>query len=62
MRLLPTLAIALFFSPMAIALIKRVLNPQPNKKDLVDIPEDVLGPIEVIFCDRIEQVLANALM
>ena len=42
--------------------IKRVLIPQQNKKDLVDIPEDVLGQIEVIFCDRIEQVLANALV
>ena len=42
--------------------IKRVLNPQQNKNDLVDIPEDVLGQIEVLFCDRIEQVLANALV
>ena len=42
--------------------IKRVLIPQPNKKDLVDIPEDVSGQIEVLFCDRIEQVLAKALM
>ena len=42
--------------------IKRVLNPQQNKKDLVDITEDVLVQIEVIFCDRIEQVLANALV
>ena len=42
--------------------IKRVLIPQQNKKDLVEIPEDVLGQVEVILCDRIEQVLANALV
>ncbi|MBE9167959.1 endopeptidase La [Pleurocapsales cyanobacterium LEGE 06147] len=42
--------------------IKRILLPQHNQKDLVDIPEDVRKQMEFIFCDRIEQVLANALM
>jgi ATP-dependent Lon protease len=40
--------------------INRVLLPQQNRKDWVDVPEDVRNQIEVIFCDRIEQVLDNA--
>ena len=42
--------------------IKRVLLPRYNEKDLVDVPADVRQQIEFIFCDRIEQVLANALV
>jgi ATP-dependent Lon protease len=42
--------------------IKRVLLPQQNEKDLVDVPEDVRHQIEFVFCQRIEQVLANALL
>jgi ATP-dependent Lon protease len=42
--------------------IKRILLPQHNQKDLVDVPEDVREQMEFIFCDRVEQVLANALM
>lgn len=42
--------------------IKRVILPRQNQKDLVDVPEDVRKEIEFIFCDRIEQVLANALV
>ncbi len=42
--------------------IKRVLLPQQNQKDLVDVPADVRQQIEFVFCDRIEQVLANALV
>ena len=42
--------------------IKRVLLPRHNEKDLVDVPEDVRQQIEFVFCDRIEQVLANALV
>ncbi|MBE9047535.1 endopeptidase La [Pleurocapsales cyanobacterium LEGE 10410] len=41
--------------------IKRVLLPRLNQKDLVDVPEDVRQQLEFIFCDRIDQVLANAL-
>jgi ATP-dependent Lon protease len=40
--------------------INRVLLPQQNRKDWVDVPEDVRNQTEVIFCDRIEQVLENA--
>ncbi len=42
--------------------IKRVILPSQNAKDLVDIPADVRQQIEFIFCDRIEQVLANGLV
>jgi ATP-dependent Lon protease len=42
--------------------IKRVLLPQQNAKDLVDVPEDVRQQMEFIFCERIEQVLENALV
>jgi ATP-dependent Lon protease len=42
--------------------IKRILLPQHNQKDLVDVPDDVREQIEFIFCDRIQQVLAHALI
>jgi ATP-dependent Lon protease len=42
--------------------IHRVLLPQQNAKDLVDVPDDVRNHMELIFCDRIEQVLENALI
>ncbi|GAB4536658.1 MAG: endopeptidase La [Pleurocapsa sp.] len=42
--------------------IKRVLLPRHNEKDLVDVPTDVRQQLEFVFCDRIEQVLANALV
>ena len=42
--------------------IKRVLLPQKNEKDLVDVPEDVRSQIEFIFCRQIHQVLENALV
>jgi ATP-dependent Lon protease len=42
--------------------IKRVLLPQQNAKDLVDVPEDVRQQMEFIFCERIDQVLENALL
>ena len=50
----------MFFSASASFTVSAILIPK-NKKDLVDIPEDVIGQIEVILCDRIEQVLANVL-
>jgi ATP-dependent Lon protease len=42
--------------------IKRVLLPQQNGKDLVDVPEDVRNQMDFVFCERIDQVLTNALM
>ena len=40
--------------------IQRVLLPQQNAKDLIDVPDDVRNLIQFIFCDRIEQVLNSA--
>ena len=42
--------------------IKRVLLPQENEKDLVDVPEEVRDQMKFIFCERIEQVLDNGLL
>ncbi|MDY6897629.1 MAG: endopeptidase La, partial [Cyanobacteriota bacterium] len=42
--------------------IKRVLLPQANAKDLVDLPEDIRNHLEFVFCDSINQVLENALL
>jgi ATP-dependent Lon protease len=42
--------------------IERVILPKPNEKDLVDVPKEVRTQMEFIPCDRIEQVLENALL
>jgi ATP-dependent Lon protease len=42
--------------------IKRILLPQQNAKHLIDVPEDVCNQLEFVFCDRIEQILNNALI
>ena len=42
--------------------IKRVLLPQQNAKDLVDVPQDVSSQLEFIFCESIKQVLNNTLL
>ena len=42
--------------------IQRVLLPKQNAKDLVDVPEDVRKEMEILVCDRIEQVLDYALI
>src|SRR5262249_2011855 len=41
--------------------IRRVILPQENAKDLRDIPEQVRREMEVIFAERIEDVLAAAI-
>jgi ATP-dependent Lon protease len=42
--------------------IKRVILPKQNEKDLTDVPKDVSEQMEFIPCDRVEQVLENALL
>jgi ATP-dependent Lon protease len=42
--------------------IKRLLLPRQNEKDLVDVPEDVRSQMEFIVCDRVEEVLNNAIV
>jgi ATP-dependent Lon protease len=41
--------------------IKRVLLPERNRKDLVDIPESIRKDIELIFVSRMKEVLDLAL-
>lgn len=41
--------------------IKKVLIPFENKKDLVDIQENILQELEIVPVKRIEEVLLNAL-
>ncbi|ESA33883.1 atp-dependent protease la [Leptolyngbya sp. Heron Island J] len=42
--------------------IRRVLLPLQNEKDLVDVPDHVRQEMEFVKCDRIEQILDNALV
>ncbi|WP_228015718.1 endopeptidase La [Leptolyngbya ectocarpi] len=42
--------------------IRRVLLPLQNEKDLVDVPDHVRQEMEFVGCDRIPQILKNALV
>jgi ATP-dependent Lon protease len=42
--------------------IKTVLIPIDNKKDLVDIPENIKGQMKIIFVSKIQEVITNALV
>ncbi len=44
------------------ARIKTVIIPEENKKDMVDIPDNVKKDVQFIFAKRIEDVLVNALL
>lgn len=41
--------------------IETVLLPEKNRKDLRDVPEDILEAIEIVFVDTADEVLKNAL-
>ena len=41
--------------------IKTVLLPKRNEKDLEDVPESVRGELRIVFVERLEDVLAEAL-
>ncbi len=41
--------------------IKKIIMPQPNKKDLVDIPQKIRKEMQFIFVDNINQVFKEAL-
>ena len=41
--------------------IKKVLIPEENVKDLVEIPNSVKDGLEIVPVSRMEEVLANAL-
>jgi ATP-dependent Lon protease len=42
--------------------IKRVLLPERNRKDLVDIPQEVQEEMQLVFVSSIQQVINLALM
>jgi ATP-dependent Lon protease len=41
--------------------IKRVIMPERNRKDVIDIPEQPRKEIEIVFVKRMDEVLALAL-
>ena len=41
--------------------IKRVLLPERNQKDLVDVPDQAKSELEMVFVRRVEDVLAHVL-
>jgi ATP-dependent Lon protease len=41
--------------------IKRVILPEKNKKDLLEVPDEIKVDLEFFFCGRMEQVLNIAL-
>jgi ATP-dependent Lon protease len=41
--------------------IRRVLLPRGNEKDLQDLPDEVRKEMEILFADRVEEVLAAAI-
>ena len=42
--------------------IKTVLIPIDNKKDLVDIPDNIKDELKIIFVSKIDEVVSNALV
>nr|GEX86316.1 lon protease homolog 2, peroxisomal-like isoform X2 [Tanacetum cinerariifolium] len=40
--------------------LKKVILPERNKKDLVEVPAAVLGSLEILFAKRMEDVLEHA--
>jgi len=41
--------------------IKKVLIPQENKKDLIEVPKTVINSIEIITVKNVDEVLKVAL-
>ncbi|MDQ3799454.1 MAG: endopeptidase La [Acidobacteriota bacterium] len=44
------------------ARVKKVILPEPNKRDLEDLPQEVLRDLTFIFVDNVRQVFREALM
>src|SRR6185295_8379042 len=41
--------------------LRRVVLPERNRKDLVDVPAEVQREMEFVFCRRVEEVIEAAL-
>jgi ATP-dependent Lon protease len=44
------------------ARVKKVILPEPNKRDLEDLPQEVLRDLTFIFVDNVRQVFREALV
>lgn len=44
------------------AKVKKVILPEPNKRDLEDLPQEVLRDLTFIFVDNVRQVFREALL
>jgi ATP-dependent Lon protease len=44
------------------ARVKTVILPEPNKRDLEDLPQEVLEDLTFIFVDNVRQVFREALL
>jgi ATP-dependent Lon protease len=42
--------------------IKRILLPERNDKDVVDVPEEIRQEMDIVFCKNLDDVLAGALV
>src|SRR5262249_47464865 len=41
--------------------LRRVILPERNRKDVIDIPQEILGSMELVFVRRIDELLALVL-
>jgi len=41
--------------------IRKVILPEKNKKDMPDVPDEIKGEMEFVFCSRMEEVLDTTL-
>ncbi len=41
--------------------IRRILLPERNEKDVVDVPEEIRNEIEIVYAKSVDDVLAAAL-
>jgi len=42
--------------------IKRILLPDRNQKDVIDVPDEIRDEVEIVFCKRVDDVLRFALV
>jgi ATP-dependent Lon protease len=42
--------------------ITRILLPERNEKDVVDVPEEIRDEMDIVFCKNVDDVLAGAIL
>ena len=60
-RVLPVGGIKQKVMAAARAGIQRVLLPRRNEKDLVEVPEEVRGQLDIVLVDTLDEALDRAL-